>query len=582
MLQELNNRVEGLALIVSIAGLPALIAALYRFALTREQHSRNHNYLVLTVHKISGMSWLVRVQDSMTYVNNILDRLYGPVENRLLISHVNERAWKTSALIVGSYLLIFPNVALILLAYFSVATDASKDQLHIILYITSYALVLALGFYFGIRGLKSRLARTDKVRMHDFAGALAIRGVIFSIILSALLTLIWYLHEQGFFINQSAGEQQGSSTTQESIVGGLIAVLLFGAFFVYFVYSFFSAIAKYGLRSPIYLGLLVVFCILFTVILLNTVFAIFLFFVFPIVLWREEVPIVEILRVFIIICLALPSLASFYCVFKKRKSYVAALTLCTVSSAGILATYSIFLSGWGNYHHLKYTFEVLLIVISVTAIFILYFYTPIIANSIPDLLSVAFTRYCIYKASVSLNTQRLIFFLAIDLIVAMVCVCLSIAIFAAGAYAVVLLSSYLEVRETFSQTAFLAVSFVGYHFWDGIYFIYLLLYEIVQFSSLENLVERLDSLGSTAFVVAFLLLGFSMTGALPTLVNAVALSYGLLSKTLITLAGGGAIRLHGLLTEVDDNGVAIGQWRSVALISIAASGCIILAVILTG
>ena len=66
---------------------------------------------------------------------------------------------------------------------------------------------------------------------------------------------------------------------------------------------------------------------------------------------------------------------------------------------------------------------------------------------------------------------------------------------------------------------------------------------------------------------AAIIAGFALTGALPTIFNAVVLVFTVTFRAVSLFTINTALYLHELLTEVDSQGNAIGGWRSIALIS---------------
>ncbi|WP_321490646.1 hypothetical protein [uncultured Hyphomonas sp.] len=568
------------------AGLCGAVAGIYRFNTVETTRLRHHNNIVKYADLAARVRWVDKVHDILFRIEGLLDRFFGqPKQDRdRILNFLTMRAWKANASVVTFYMLVLPMggglAALVVDPVYSLikhGTPSSDDWQ----FAGFGAFGLAALIWFVVRNARRNSrggkAARDKKGHSALWEALAIIPGLFSVVVIFGTLGVMFPEGSGFH-------------TVHQLVGFflLLIVLLYSGLWV------FRCIWRYGAYSPIVLSISMLLIFLAVRALLLGV-------------WFLDVRTNPQaagafaqgnLTAYIFTLLAALQCAGAVLYFSARiwpqflrgrfftnptRKFLiltASVTVCV----SLIALISNFLVDEVMYASMMSSLQTDIAVSLFLLQLFLFIFSPIFANSVPDMLSVGFTRFCIGRAARSDSKIEMLKMLALDFLLAVGCVVMSLGILLIGGLVIVLIgeaalavlvadravnwdeASSTEVLLYFGQIlgAFLWISISGVvELVGGVFHL-----EILGVFSAEPDVFWDENILGVMRVTSFILLGMVLTSLIPTVVNAAIITFVISSHFIEIGVTRSAANVHGLLLEKDAYGKPIGIWRSTSLIGI--------------
>lgn len=533
----------------------AIVAGIYRFGFTKLQHERFHSHMAHAFHMLSQVSWLESARENLFAVSRTLETIYGTKKSNdyTLPSFFTKKAWQTSALIVGSYIMIIPCVSLSFYLLYILSTQSGSTNsgvdidkaiwILLILFLMVGAIIVIALYFWSRRSENNEDTSLLSVMFASVKYALSF-GIVLHVIFGAM----------------PSGE--GSYLEQKP----LVFMGLFCLAIVLTAYLVLRSIWEYEFLAPVFFLLALVLPIP-VLVTLKMSLAIFGLVSPPPILGPKDP---NALQIFAAIPVSLYLVSAILQPLKPRLQLFACLA-SIIYIGQLLVLTGVFddsgnapLSLFGYWGVTIYTIFIVCV----------WLYTPILANSVPDTVSVSFTRYCISTAARSSNFVKISALLIIDLLLAMVCVALSLAIFRAGAYLFEYSANlYMVLFGDQGVRGFIELAASINRTLDFAY--YTLIRILNSFVNVERFsifwpdgVAKFSLLNSGSYMwPTITVVGFALTGAIPTIINAYVLTKSSISRLVSFVVIQTGLTLHKLLTERDESGRLTGGWRSIALIS---------------
>ncbi len=555
----------------SVTGtISAIFAALYRFFSTRDAQLRHHMILVrLSAAGGKGNLWDI-VASGLSRTSKILEQLYGaPRSNeRKFRDFLTRHSFRTSILFVTGYLLIGP-LGLFVLGYFLYLMFAS-----------------------------------DKLDSSSLRAGWLLLAVAL-LVLTWTVSVFWNQWRRRFEDFKPQNRSIWNATLYSSLIAAAMLVsavtswklatfispksLTIGVFFIVVVFLsigtivalalrfLISAVTSYDVFSPVALvGFLILTPIFFSHAmagLLGTVGAMMFLlmaivdpsFTFP----ELGIGISSSLAVAVLAYHQVVLVLVWFSWKKLRRTDIVPrsmwLLLLFILVGQFLIALILRTAGSGVVKDIGVEFEYGISLFGAFAgtLVSLLVFTPVLANGIPDGVSVAFTRYCLSQCLQGPSLLRVSFLVLADLLVALLTVILSFLIFVVGSsLAIFLVQTYGHtpgIEETISVVessiqSFRRILLFPFHFVD-----------MVNAGISDDFTRSISNVESTEFVTVLLwllLFLYSVTTVYPTILNLGVLVCVFLVQFVVRIS----LALHDLLIERDDEGKSVGQWRSIALI----------------
>lgn len=547
---------EFVQVLTTIGGLSGILAAIYRFLVTKENHKIHHIKITNYVELLTRLPLLKIIIKGLEKVSGLLEMIYGNPRNMAnrFQDYFTERAWRASATIACVYLFIIPLVFFDIVLLYAAINNILNEKIdkNLILLVVVVNVILIAIIYMVKKRLKSGFAFKEKTNLTDVLNVSVRLGFAGALVGLVLLVIENY-------------------APIKTVLNKDFYVALIVLFTVAMSYTIIFLIWSYGIWSMAILSIAVVLSLLMVLSGFLTIVSLVPIFDFQILQINLETLYGgnSLGNRYVLVPITIVAVLFFYLFihsFVKRAStkkvVISILCLCVIPILYYSLIGSIFNNSIFKFYLILFAWTLYVIQCVVIV------YTPIFANSLPDLTSISFTRFCINKAIKSENLFRILYYLVLDLVLAFGCVIFSYFIFVIGAYTFSALLDSVDIIAESAGSDFQS-SFVGMKYFSGV--VTSALYDPISTSSATNSVE---------INILILVLLSAITGALPTLLNAVILMFYFLGHLVVKLNGTLFVNLHGLLIEESSTGQLIGEWRSVVLIGLLAGTFITLIVYL--